>query len=108
MSQMRERFADGHEGPDGGRTWWAHFEFIPINIRQLSSPKRWGFARAAHVDAKRRSTSPLAVLVLVEDNVRDESDTWSSLGWKGCCRINSRRAEGRYIARQSRDDEEQE
>jgi hypothetical protein len=29
---MRERFTDSRERPDGGRTWWAHFEFTRINI----------------------------------------------------------------------------
>jgi hypothetical protein len=23
-------------GPSGGRTWWAHFEFTPINIEPIT------------------------------------------------------------------------
>jgi hypothetical protein len=30
----------GCNWPGGGRTWWAHFEFTPINIELIIFPKK--------------------------------------------------------------------
>ena len=53
--------------PGGGRTWWAHFEFTPINIELTILPKKIEELREAD-DGYRRSVS-----------IRAESAA-------GCCR----------------------
>jgi hypothetical protein len=37
---MRDRFTDSHKRLNGGRTWWAHFEFTRINIEPIILRKK--------------------------------------------------------------------